>query len=322
MQILLQNTQAYKLLKGESEKNMLSHAYLLLLDDRKNLKSALKTFAKLFFAENERIARLIDTESFADCVFLPAEAEKKLTVADAEKIKDESNLAPVEGDKKLFILSDFAEANAQTQNKLLKLLEEPPKGVYFLLGTTSVFPILPTVLSRTKKLELQDFSVLETTQFLARTYQDKYDEETFALCATASGGKIGEAETMLEGGYYKTVADTAFSLALTPMPKIPSLVRQIGETKHKKELLSMLRLVFRDALLADLQQTGEGKTEKNILLKKEKDNLLLVAKRYKRAALLYAQEAISKAEKQLAFNAVFPQCIELCIADIRLHIRK
>ena len=322
MRILLQNTQAYKLLKGESEKNMLSHAYLLLLDDRKILKFALKTFAKLFFAENERIARLIDGENFADCVFFPAEEDKKLTVADAEKIKEESDLAPVEGDKKLFILSDFAEANAQTQNKLLKLLEEPPKGVYFLLGATSVFPILPTVLSRTKKLEIQDFSLLETTQFLSRTYQDKYDEETYALCATASGGKIGEAETMLEGGYYKTVLDSAFSLALTPTPKIPALIRQIGETKYKKELLSTLRLVFRDSLLADLQETGEGKTEKNILLKKEKDNLLLVAKRYKRAALLYAQEAISKAEKQVAFNAVFPQCIELCIADIRLHIRK
>ena len=56
--------------------------------------------------------------------------------------------------------------------------------------------------------------------------------------------------------------------------------------------------------------------------KKEKENLLLVAKRYGKSALLYAQTAISNAEKQVTFNAVFSQCIELCIADIRLHIRK
>lgn len=320
MRILLENTQAYTLLKRESEKNRLSHAYLLLWEDKKYLKSALKTFAKLFFdvPEGERIGRLIDAETFADCLFFP-ETEKKLSVADAEKIKEESDLAPVEGEKKLFVLSDFAEANAQTQNKLLKLLEEPPKGVYFLLGASSSFPVLPTVLSRTNKLEIRDFSVAETTEFLARVHGEKYEKETYALCATASGGKIGDAESMLEGGTYQTLVNTAFSLALTPTPKFPALVKQIGESKRQKELLSMLRLVFRDALLMNMD---DKKTANNIVLKKEKENLLLVAKRYGKSALLYAQTAISNAEKQVTFNAVFSQCIELCIADIRLHIRK
>jgi len=45
--------------------------------------------------------------------------------------------------------------------------------------------------------------------------------------------------------------------------------------------------------------------------------LTILAEKYTLSALFFAQEAISEAEKQVRFNAVFPQCIELCIANIQ-----
>ena len=48
MQTLLKTTQAYRLLKREYEDGKFSHAYLLLCNDARNLRTALKTFAKLF----------------------------------------------------------------------------------------------------------------------------------------------------------------------------------------------------------------------------------------------------------------------------------
>ena len=158
MRRLLQSTRSYALLKAEKEENRLNHAYLLIFDDARNLKTALKEFAKIFFNEegnpfaSERIFELIDAETFSDCLFFPAEG-KKFSVEDAEKITEESALKPVEGNRKLFVVGDFAEATVQAQNKLLKLLEEPPAGVCFLLGATVTFPVLPTVLSRAEKLE-------------------------------------------------------------------------------------------------------------------------------------------------------------------------
>lgn len=319
MQTLLENTQAYRLLKRESEENRLSHAYLLLWDDPKILRSGIKFFAKLFFlqaGEVGRVSRLINGENFADCVFLPEEG-KKLTVEDAERIKEESQLRPVEGEKKLFVLTDFSQANAQTQNKLLKLLEEPPKGVYFLLGATSSFSILPTVLSRTKTLEIQPFSVEDAAKYLYRLYGDKYDEGRYTFCAVASGGKIGEAQDALKNDEYARLLESGFALALTPQKKLPALVRQMGECKKQKELLSLLRLVFRDALLLKMQTERGEQVQKRVLLKTETEKLSAVAKGYSFAALLFAQEAISAAEKQVTFNAVFPQCLELCIASIQ-----
>lgn len=319
MDRLLKETQAYRLIQRESEENTLSHAYLLLFNDGRNLKAALKLFAAELFTlsnedeESERIQKLIEEESYADCLFFPEDG-KKLTVDDAEKIREESLLSPIEGNKKVFVLGDFAEANPQTQNKLLKLLEEPPKGVIFLLGATSAFSILPTVLSRTKKLEILPFDVKAVTDTLYRIYGKKYDKETLALCAATSGGIVGEAQNILEGGYHKNLSENAFALCLCEEARLPVIVKNIGETKYKKELLSLLRLIFRDALLI---KTGEKTLEQSVLLQSEKERLKEVADGYTLDALIYAQTAISKAELQVQFNAVFPQCIEICMANIR-----
>ena len=317
MQKLLQTTGAYKLLQNEGINKDFSHAYLLLFDDARHLRTALKTFAKLFFyCENEyteqerRISELIDAENYADCLFFPDEAGKKLLVDDADKILEESTLAPVEGERKVFLLGDFSTANAPTQNKLLKLLEEPPKGVVFLLGATSSFSILQTVLSRTKKLEILSFDTPDITDYLRRAYGDKYDESTLELCAATANGNVGDACNILEGGYYKELTDNAFSLLLSPLHKLPAMVKQVGETTHKKELLNLLRLIFRDALL---YKTG---MQKNAVLRTEKERIASVANAFSTASLLYAQEAISIAEKQVTFNAVFSQCIEICLANI------
>lgn len=323
MQTLLEKTKAYQILKTECEEQSCSHAYLLLFEDSRNLRFVLKSFAKVIFncdkpidSEAARKAKLIDEENFTDCLFYPS-AEKKLSVDDAESIKEESLLSPVEENKKVFIISDFAEANTQTQNKLLKVLEEPPEGVIFLLGATSVFPVLSTVLSRTKKLEILSFDVQETVACLRRIYGDQFDKETLSLCAAAAGGNVGEAQSILEGGFYTLLTEQAFALALTSSDKLPYHVKAVAESKYKKQLVSLLRLIYRDALLLK-----SNPSQKNNLYLKSDSRIQEVANQYTLSALLYAQEALTDTEKQITFNTVFSQCIELCISNIRMKNKR
>ncbi len=317
MRQLLQTTQAYRLLKNEMQRGTNAHAYLLLFEDARNLPFAMRTFAKLFFGcdtpkntAEQRTAELIENGSFADCLFYP-KTDKKLTVDDAAEIVEESLLAPVEQDKKLFLLADFADANAPTQNKLLKLLEEPPQNVLFLLGATKIHSVLPTVLSRVKTLEIPAFSQGETTACLARIYGEKYDKDSMSLCAATAGGIVGVAQNFLESERQKALLSSAFDLALASPSSLPVAIKKIAEIKHKKELLSLLRLVFRDALVLKTAPTAP------ILLQARKNNVLAVCEKYTLPALLYAQTALSEAELQVNFNAVFPQCVELCIAKIQ-----
>lgn len=326
MRQLIQSARAYRLLKTECAENRLNHSYLLVFDDARNLRIVLREFAKLFFlspdqARTERIAARIDEENFADCMFFP-EKEKKFTVEDAEKIREESALKPVEGNRKLFVIGDFAEATVQAQNKLLKLLEEPPENVCFLLGATVTFPVLPTVLSRAQRLEISPFSVKEVTECLKRLYPQEPNTE---LYAAASGGVIGEAQNILEGGYYKNLVETAFTLVTTNIFNMPSVVRQAGETKYKKELVSLLRLIYRDALILKTaklsgvkssEKTGKNRAEKYLLLRSESQRLYEISESHRLETLLYAQKALSEAEKQIRFNGVFSQCLEICLANI------
>ena len=326
MQTLLKQTRAYGLIKTEEERGGLSHAYLLLFDDARNLRDALKTFVKPFFSCSEekteaekRRSALIDNETFSDCLFFP-ENEKKFMVEDAERITEESTLKPVEGEKKAFVISGFDFATPAAQNKLLKLLEDPPEGVVFLLGACTSYPVLSTVLSRVKTIEISAFQPTEIESCLARNYGGRYEMNDYELCAAASGGSLGVAQDMLDSGAYKELISEAFSLCLSTPATLPAIVKKVGDTKRKKELLSLLRIVFRDALLLKTASLGKGNDSalaQKISLKSEISRLQTLAKTYSQTALVFAQEAISKAEKEITFNAYFPQCVELLIASVQ-----
>ena len=145
MERLIRHTNAYKTQRLYASQGKLRHAYFLLFPDSGSLREVLKIFATLFFERNAktetdraRVESLIKKESYADCIFYP-EAGKKFSVADAEAVEEECILRPVEGETKLFVIGDFSEATKEAQNKMLKMLEEPPEGVSFLLGATSSF---------------------------------------------------------------------------------------------------------------------------------------------------------------------------------------
>lgn len=65
------------------------------------------------------------------------------------------------------IIIDYAERMTdQAQNAFLKLLEEPGKDVYFILVSHSTSKLLPTILSRTEKLEIRPITKIQSEQLL------------------------------------------------------------------------------------------------------------------------------------------------------------
>ena len=206
MERLISQTAAYRIFAGDKAAGKLSHAYMLYFNDAAYLRSALKQFALVFFGcgKDDRGGRLIEAEGLTDLKIYP-KPDKKLTVEAAGEIVDDAFLRPVEGDKKLYIISGFEEASALFQNKLLKILEEPPQGVYFLLGATSLSPVLDTVKSRVKTLEIAPFSKEEILSALNRAGSNLENSRAAAEC----GGILGIAQNMLKQGWYEEVRQVA-----------------------------------------------------------------------------------------------------------------
>jgi len=65
------------------------------------------------------------------------------------------------------IIIDYAERmTVQAQNAFLKLLEEPGLGIYFILVSHSINKLLPTILSRTEKLQIKPITDIQSNQLL------------------------------------------------------------------------------------------------------------------------------------------------------------
>lgn len=304
MKVLLENSRPYQLLERERQNGGLSHAYLLLSADENILRQSLLFFAGVFFKGDERAQSLIEKESFCDCLVFPKNS-KKLTVEDATTIVEESGIHPLEGEVKLFIIDGFQNASPAFQNKLLKILEEPPKGVCFLLGATTEFSILPTVLSRVKKLQLSPFTTAQTEGFLERNYPHLPKEER-AFFAAASCGKISSALSFIGEGFYRQVFEDALALSLASPSSLPTLCKKIGETKRKETLLSLLEILFRDAAFLAAKK-GLDSYLLAPFYKKEIEKLINL---YPMGVLFDFQSKLREAQKQLKFNANFSQCLQ------------
>ena len=304
---LAKQTSAYKTLKGEKESGRLSHAYLILCADQDNLTEYLKIFAKLISCSATepccecRKCTLIDKNAFADLYLYPKtpeKADKAPTISsdDVVSIIEESYLKPVESDKKIFILSQAQTMNAQAQNKLLKTLEEPPQGVYMLIGATSEFAILPTVKSRVKKLEIPPFSAQKLFDALKGEYQDQACLRNAIAC---SDGTVGSVVALYSDENLKTVTDLAVEVLCDMQSSSQVLEFSTKIAKSKCDISQFLSVA--ELLLRDLLTIKQGKTD--LVFNAQTAQKIQNAKGFSEGALIYALEKTTEANKRKKFNA-------------------
>ena len=79
---------------------------------------------------------------------------KSLAVALVRDMRAQAFVRPNEAPRRVFLLLDADCMNVQAQNAMLKILEEPPAGVLFVMTVASRSRLLPTVLSRAMILPL------------------------------------------------------------------------------------------------------------------------------------------------------------------------
>lgn len=88
-------------------------------------------------------------------------AKNSFHVQKVREIKSDAYTAPNESRHKVFILKNAQTMTVQAQNAILKLLEEPPKNVIFILTCKNKQELLPTVISRCVCFDVGGFCNLE-----------------------------------------------------------------------------------------------------------------------------------------------------------------
>lgn len=282
MKQLLEGTAAYKTFSNDVAAGRLSHAYMLHFNDAKNLRYALKLFALKLFGSADT-GRVMN-EAHPDCRIYPDEG-KKLTADAVSELLGESVMHPLEKDKKIFLVN-FDDASPIVQNKLLKTLEEPPEGVYFILGVTTVAPVLDTVKSRVKTLTVPPFTSSQIFSALERKGVNPLNRNAAESC----GGVLGVAENMVGGGWFEEITKAAKEICTAADAGTAGIIAaRYGDTKHKTELLAEAGLLYHSALGEKIRGEREG----------------AVARLWRTPTLVYAVESVDKACADVKFNAFF-----------------
>lgn len=293
MEILIKNSSAYKIFCREAEAGRLAHAYMLSFEDSAYLRDALKIFALRYFSVSaeDKVGGQILREAFPDCKIYP-EQGKKFNAEAAVALIEDCAMRPAYGDIKLYVISAFDECSAVVQNKLLKVIEEPPEGVGFILGATSLSPVLPTILSRVRLLEVPPF----TADMIFGALERKNAGAALNRRAAESCGGVLSVAEALAGGEFTEVNDAATEILSASTPSAAGLAAlKYGDSKYKREIVSHAQRLCLEAARAKALSRGHTADSGAGALEKI----------WTEAALLKGAEAFGEAQRDLKFNAYF-----------------
>jgi DNA polymerase-3 subunit delta' len=132
-----------------------------------------------------------------------------------ETISFFGSTAAVEG-WRVCIVDTVDELNPNAANALLKILEEPPQQSLFLLVSHAPARVLPTILSRCRKLALRPLATSDVIRAAANAASIDIDDPLLAEAAEAAEGSVARALTLLGGDALKLQQRTAALLASLP----------------------------------------------------------------------------------------------------------
>ena len=117
-----------------------------------------------------------------------------------ENIISFSRLVPSQTKYKVFIIDEVHMLSPSAFNALLKIIEEPPTYVIFILCTTEIHKVPATIISRCERFDFKRIGVVDVVGKLRRISTQEgveIDEDVLEAVARRSGGHLRDAESLL-----------------------------------------------------------------------------------------------------------------------------
>src|ERR687898_1971877 len=132
---------------------------------------------------------------------LEMDAASNRGIDEIRDLRDRVNLAPAAGRMKVYIIDEVHMLTAEAFNALLKMLEEPPEHVVFVLATTEKHRVLPTIISRCQSFDFRRPSVETLKEKLAEIAEAEnipVEPEALSVIAREGRGSFRDAEGLLD----------------------------------------------------------------------------------------------------------------------------
>jgi DNA polymerase-3 subunit gamma/tau len=122
-------------------------------------------------------------------------------VDDARDLREKAPTAPVQGREKVYIIDEAQRLSREAFDALLKVFEEPPVGVRFILATTEPHKMPATIIGRTQRFDFRRLPVDNITELLQRVAKEEgmtLTEEAAQSIARQTEGSARDALSLLD----------------------------------------------------------------------------------------------------------------------------
>ena len=195
-------------LKNQVKTGKISHAYIFSGERGTGKTSCAKIFAKAINCLNPKDGspclecencKAIEEESTIDVVEMDAASNRRID--DIRSLKDNVIYPPNKLKYKVYIIDEAHMITREAFNALLKIMEEPPSHLVFILATTEIEKVPRTILSRVQKFEfnkIDDSNIKSQINQILTDREISIDNEAIDLIIKKANGAMRDALSILD----------------------------------------------------------------------------------------------------------------------------
>ena len=221
--------------------------------------------------------KAINEGRFSDLIEIDAASNR--SIDEIRSLKEKINYQPVEGLRKVYIIDEAHMLTKEAFNALLKTLEEPPSHVMFILATTELDKILPTIISRCQRYDFKALDIEDMKSGLKHILKEEnlsMSDEVYPLIYENSSGSMRDSISILErlivtaNGKEINLKIAEDTLGITPSSRIKIFLNKILN-ENEYDIINELESLANESFDIELFFKDLAKYCKNAILKKELD---------------------------------------------------
>lgn len=175
------------------------------------------------------------------------DAASNNSVDDIRMITDDCKYKPRNGNKRVYIIDEVHMLSTSAFNALLKILEEPPEHVVFILATTEFSKVPETIVSRCQIFTFKPIGkhiISDTLASICNKEKIEFTTEGLSLISEMSGGSMRDAISMLDQcSAYGIVSDESVSEVFGTVDE--TTIKHITEKIFDGDIASAIDEVYR-----------------------------------------------------------------------------
>lgn len=272
-------------LKNQIINGRLSHAYLFVGTRGTGKTSCAKILARAINCENPvdgnpcnkcKSCLGIEDGSIMDVVELDAASNNG--VDNVRALRDEAVYSPAIVKKRVYIIDEVHMLSTSAFNALLKIIEEPPEHLMFVLATTELNKVPATILSRCQRYRFRRIEtevIADRLRYVAEQENMQLENDAADLLASLADGSMRDGLSLLDqcsGIQPITLENVEFTIGLADKQSTASMLSAVcdGDTekavlifedcwrngKSPTALLTELCALLRDVLLLKVAPRG------------------------------------------------------------------